>query len=286
MAQKSTNVRMIQLAAGPLSTVAPNTSARLLAHLFTSPTRRRRPSRERAWLKDATSFKVLFDHRRHLVIHRWGKGPVILLVHGWAGRGSQLGALVEPLVSQGFTVVAFDAPAHGRADGRNTALPEFAQAIRHVASIVGPVHGLVAHSMGAAATSVAIAQGLDVERLVYIAPPENPERYLHSAARWLGFDERVATLAKLRLESRYGLRFDQARGSNLTGQFTAPLLVIHDAGDEDVPHTEGERLVASWPGARLMTTQGLGHRRILRDPKVLMAVVDEMVEPEEAQVAS
>src|SRR2546427_4662875 len=30
----------------------------------------------------------------------WGHGPVVLLVHGWGGRGAQLARFVEPLVDR------------------------------------------------------------------------------------------------------------------------------------------------------------------------------------------
>ena len=52
--------------------------------------------------------------------------------------------------------------------------------------------------------------------------------------------------------------------------------MIHDQDDREVPLPHGERLAAAWPGARLVTTTGLGHRRILRDPAVLDAVVAEL----------
>src|SRR5687767_6768036 len=45
--------------------------------------------------------------------HVWGSGPVVYLVHGWGGRGSQLAPYVEPLTATGHRVVLFDAPAHG-----------------------------------------------------------------------------------------------------------------------------------------------------------------------------
>jgi hypothetical protein len=48
---------------------------------------------------------VRFDHARRLPVYSWGSGPTILLAHGWSGRGSQLGAFVEPLVEQGFRLV-------------------------------------------------------------------------------------------------------------------------------------------------------------------------------------
>src|SRR5687768_17598331 len=40
----------------------------------------------------------------------------VYLVHGWGGRGSQFGAMVEPLLESGHRVVMLDAPAHGDSD--------------------------------------------------------------------------------------------------------------------------------------------------------------------------
>jgi hypothetical protein len=36
----------------------------------------------------------------------------------------------------------------------------------------------------------------------------------------------------------------------------------------------GAAIAAAWPGAELVTTEGLGHRRILRDPAVVARVTD------------
>jgi hypothetical protein len=50
--------------------------------------------------------------------------------------------------------------------------------------------------------------------------------------------------------------------------------VIHDRNDSQVPWKQGAALARHWPGARLLTTQGLGHGRILDDDAVARAAVD------------
>ncbi len=95
----------------------------------------------------------------------------MLLVHGWEGRGSQLGAFVEPLVRAGLSVVAFDAPGHGDSPGRRLYLTDMADAIIDVERAVGPLHAIVAHSFGAAAVLLAHQRGaVDAARSVMIAP--------------------------------------------------------------------------------------------------------------------
>jgi pimeloyl-ACP methyl ester carboxylesterase len=44
--------------------------------------------------------------------------------------------------------------------------------------------------------------------------------------------------------------------------------------DPDVPYDHGVEIARAWPGAELVTTSGLGHRAILRDPEVVRRAVD------------
>ena len=61
--------------------------------------------------------------------------------------------------------------------------------------------------------------------------------------------------------------------SNRSAQTRAPGLIVHDLDDRDVPWGEGERYALYWPDARLLTTQGLGHNRILDDVHVIDAAL-------------
>jgi pimeloyl-ACP methyl ester carboxylesterase len=53
---------------------------------------------------------------------------------------------------------------------------------------------------------------------------------------------------------------------------TIPTLVVHDVGDRQTAYADARALAETLPDARLVTTEGLGHRRILRDPEVIAAV--------------
>lgn len=273
MDHKSTIVRIVRWGARISRTVAPGLASRWLERLFLTTRRRPAPPREVEWLADAR--RATLQVGEHQVpIHRWGRhGPTVLLVHGWDGRGSQMGAFVEPLCRAGYQVVAFDAPGHGAATGRSCSLPLLADTVAAVAHHIGDVHGLIAHSLGTAATSIAISRGLRVERLVYVAPPEDPGAYLRLAAGFLGFGDAVAARAQVRLEARFDIAFDGVRGRALAPGFGVPGLLFHDVTDREVPIGEGRALAAAWPEARLVETDGLGHNRILRDPAVVEQAV-------------
>lgn len=282
MTHRNSLVRTLNIAAPLVSLLAPALAARWLERLFTTPMKWRTPDRERAWLSSATRSQVRFDAQRELAVYAWGNGPTILLVHGWSGRGSQMGVYAAPLVARGFRVISFDGPAHGRSEGKTSALPEFALAVERVAEAMGPIFAIISHSLGTAATTMAVARGVSAERLVYISPPEDLPKYLARLAGFLGFSPHIPTLAQKRLERRYGVPFEEARGTALAPDLEVPLLIVHDEQDGEVPHPEGRRLAECWPGSRLITTRGLGHHRIVRDPDVVRSVVSFVADGAEA----
>jgi pimeloyl-ACP methyl ester carboxylesterase len=288
MAKKSTTVRTKQrqlqfLRAGARlsSRLAPPLAARWLERLFLTPTRRSIRPHEHSWMAHAIRSELAFDPTRQLPIYTWTPppadagtdAPLVLLVHGWSGSASQMAVYAAPLVARGFRVVAFDAPAHGDAGGDRTGLPELAVAIERVAAHVGPVHAVIAHSLGSAATTVALSRGLEVQRLVYLAPPDDPRHFLQRAAQFVGFAPAIVPRAQRRIERRYGILLEQLEGGRLAPAIHAPLLVAHDQTDREVPYEQGARLVAAWPDAQLIATNGLGHNRIVSDHQIVDAGV-------------
>ncbi|MGW3621403.1 alpha/beta fold hydrolase [Micromonospora arida] len=211
----------------------------------------------------------------------WGDGPAVYLMHGWGGWSGQLDVFVPPLVGAGFKVVALDAPSHGASGpgvlGRRRALQsEFGDALTAAVRAVGPAYAIVGHSAGSAATAVAVLDGLPTERLVLVAPVADPRTYTRQFAHLMGFRDRVHDGLVRRLEKRSGRQMSHfdlvARAAGRTD--LPPLLVVHDRKDKEVRYSDGEAISGAWPRAELRTTSGLGHRRILRDPATVTAVVD------------
>ncbi len=257
----------------------------LAERLFTSPRRYARPDREKAILATGRRFEVdvhlrsprWAGARTSVTCWRWGVGPTVLLVHGWEGRGSQLGAFVAPLVAAGLSVVTFDAPAHGSSPGKRLYLTDHADAIIDVAASVGPLHGLIAHSFGAAASLLAHARGgVDAPRNVMIAPNVIIDDSVQKFARMVALDEADRTALEENLAIHTGIGVDSLRLDNLVGARDAALLVVHDRDDREVPVIHGERLAQQWGNAKLEVTEGLGHRRILRTPEVIAKVVESV----------
>jgi hypothetical protein len=246
------------------------------------------PERERDLLARARPGTVRIDGRR-VATWSWGAGPRVLLVHGWGGRGAQLGAFVEPLVASGFSVAWFDGPAHGVSEGRQTTMPELGAAVRGVAAALGPVRAIVAHSGGAPVSGWAIRRWLlegyvDLpEAIALIAPPADFGGYLARFADACGLTASARDRLTRRVEARVGAAPGAFDLPSFAADLPVPALVVHDREDLEVRWAEGAAVAAAWPGAELMTTRGLGHRRILRDPAVVTRVaafLRERIAPE------
>jgi pimeloyl-ACP methyl ester carboxylesterase len=76
------------------------------------------------------------------------------------------------------------------------------------------------------------------------------------------------------IEERYGVRWEDMEVPRVAPRLTAQALVIHDRDDRMMPWTHGATVARHWPGARLLSTGGLGHRRILADEGVTRAAAD------------
>jgi pimeloyl-ACP methyl ester carboxylesterase len=275
--QKSTSVRSRRAPLGvrlmrpgivALSALSPRIAARLAERMFLTPPRHPAPQPELAALASARQATVRSDDA-NLTTWTWGDGPAVLLVHGWGGRGGQMFPFVAPLLARGHSVVTFDAPGHGRSPGSRSSLVEFIRAIHAVEGAVGPLQGVIAHSIGAAATACALRDGLDADSAVFVAPPTDLALYATLALDTLGFGRRARDLMRERVETRLGVPWSMLDVPGFAPLMRTPLLVIHDLDDIEVPWQDGAVIAQAWPGARLSVTSGLGHRRVLRDAAVV-----------------
>jgi pimeloyl-ACP methyl ester carboxylesterase len=287
--QKSTIVRtknhklmLTRAAFQVLDRIAPDRAGRWALDIWcTLPANAGRRRDERPYAGQVSTAEL--PGGRRMVVESWGEGPTVYLVHGWGGWRGQLGAFVAPLVAAGHRVVAFDAPSHGDSGpgllGAGKSLgPELADAVRAVVDQHGAPSAIVAHSLGCVTTALALSDGMArPDQMIFVSPSPDPVSAIGLLRQALGFGDRTAAKLLARLEERAGrplADFDvDAKGS----ADLPPTLVIHDRSDKEVPYSNSVRLTQAWPTAELVSTDGLGHQRILRDPDVVQLVVRTVV---------
>ena len=211
-----------------------------------------------------------------IATYTWGdptRQPYVLFAHGWSSHGTRFLPWVPRLREQGYAVVAFDQPAHGRSSGTTTNLPDFAATLLAVGEYFGPAALLVAHSLGGAAASVAMAHGLQAERVVLIAPAADPVAATERFAQLIRLPQRLFRALICSFERQVGTTFDALQAHRNAPCIARPALIVHDVEDREVPWSEGERYARYWPDSHLLSTQGLGHNRIAGDDTVIAAAL-------------
>lgn len=274
----SPGIRLFRLALGTFQRLWPKLAVRAAYRLFGTPLPPKWLSRKREW-----------DARWH--IENWAfedasitvyspsvapHAPLALLVHGWGGHAGQMLALADSLAQQGLKPVLLEMPAHGRSRGSVSNLPQFARAIEYAAHRLQQqghtVRVLAAHSLGANAAAFAVGRGLPVQRLVLMAPPASPRDYTQYFAHVFGLSEATRAAMQKRIETREAILMAQLEPTAVGPRIRVPTLVVHDREDSINSFADGQAFARAIRGAELAATQGLGHRKILKDPTVLTRV--------------
>lgn len=245
--------------------VAPAFASRVAARALFTPRGRRSTPRGDAFLATGTrTDHVIDDHQ--IATWRWPAGPrVVICLHGWAGSAAQFASIAPALVARGYSVIAFDGPGHGKSSGRESSILALRNTLLAVASREGGAVSVIGHSGGAAAAMLALPLGLRAERMVFVGSPANPATLLEDVAIQMGFSPRLLAGVKRHVEHQVGEPWSTVQVLPIAATRSEPLLVVHDRGDEEVPWDDGAAIAAAWPNARLLTTESLGHRKVLYD---------------------
>lgn len=203
-----------------------------------------------------------------------GSNKQILLVHGWESRGTQLFALVEGLINQGYSVVAIDMPGHGHSKGETSNAYIFSQTVTLAQQVLGHFYAIIGHSMGAGATSISVGKGVSTDKMILIAGPSSIENVLRHFTQFVGLNANTSNKFIAAIGRIVGIPVSEMDATSLLGQCNVPTLLIHDVADLEVPYSESKRLKQVLNNAQLLSTQGCGHRKILKSEQVIQAIND------------
>ncbi len=261
-------LKTVSVGLAGLSYVAPQFAGRIATYLWFTPFPLARPRSPRIPPGART---ITFESAGSVVRgYEIGDGSqTALLVHGWAGSSRQYRRIALRLAEEGYRCVVIDLPAHGIEAGRSTHAFEMADAIEIAGNALGKVDIVVAHSLGAMATAVAMQRSLRADRLVLVAPGLRPHQALESFAAKLRLRPVVAKAVEHSMERRFGEDlWDRIPQGMLDMNVPGRTLVIHDVDDDMVPIDHAKLLAERW-GVGLVSTQGHGHYGVLRASEVI-----------------
>lgn len=254
-----------------LNAVSPFAATRFAARLFLTPFRYKLPEREREMDQNSRQERIKVPSiNRDIVVYHYGDSPKkILLIHGWSGRGTQLGIMAKAFKEEGYGVVSFDAPGHGKASGKLSMMPFFSEAALYLQQKYGPFDFVIGHSLGGMASLKAVKDGLQAQKMVIIGTANSITHITQDFTRNLNLDQKIAKRMVRYLEKKFRRDLEEYSGAVSANAVKIPTLVIHDRHDVDVPIQSAFEIEQCLENAELLITENLGHRRILGNPEVI-----------------
>lgn len=254
---------------------------RFAAKIFTTPIKHKVPKRE--FEMDSKSLKnniYVPSIDKSVVTYLYGESQrKILLVHGWSGRGTQLSKIADELLQNGYSTISFDAPAHGKSEGKTTIMSEFIASILEIERQFGPFEIAIGHSLGAMSVLNAIKDGLSVEKAVIIGSGDIVQDILDEFIFKLGLKEEISQNLRNLFEKKYQVKMDDFSAYRAAQKIDIPVLVIHDNDDPEVSVKAGIHINENLKNGSLFLTDGLGHRKILGNQNVIRKILEFIKKP-------
>jgi len=244
--------------------------------LFKTPHKFKTPEREEMMRESAKKQMITIPSiKKEIMIYEYGYSKQkVLLVHGWAGRGTQLYQIADKILENRMMTISFDAPAHGLSKGKTTNFPEYVAAINYINEIYGPFEAVIGHSFGGITSMAALVENPFTKKSVVIGIDYSINDVIDNFAKKLQLKQTVANKIKKHLTKIFKKDIESVSPSETAKKTTISTLVLHDTQDKDVDVSNAYKIRQNLVNGELLVTNGLGHRRILRDKKVIDRIID------------
>src|SRR6266568_1853559 len=200
----------------------------------------------------------------------WGEGPLVIFVHGWSGRAAQMAPLALHVANLGFRSVAIDVTGHGDSPKRHTRWEYF---LRDIAALSRSLHeeayAYVGHSAGGLAMMAARAlKCIHVRRYACFCATSFPFPPINVIRKKMNPKETVLEDYKKYIAKQFETTWEQLQAGCSYANAGSDTLLFYDETDRFVDHSEGDRIQALCPGARLVKTSAYSHQKILAAPEL------------------
>ena len=259
-----------------LQHIVPPLATKFAVKLFKTPIRFRTPEREKTMAKSAQKEMVLIPNvNKKVQVYSYGYSKrKVLLIHGWSGRGTQLYAIADRLLENGFMTISFDGPAHGKSTGKTTMMTEFIATVKFLEEKYGPFEIAIGHSLGGMTVLNNIKQGLSVKKAITIGAGDIITDIIGDFVKKLELKPKMVHKIKKHFYKKFGESIDNYSASTAAKNVLVPTLVIHDTEDIDVLVSCAHNIRQNLKQGEILITNGLGHRRILKDNLVIKRIIE------------
>jgi pimeloyl-ACP methyl ester carboxylesterase len=275
-----TPARLVGSILNTLTRISPGMAGRIAFTLFCTPRKKQVKPAELAFLATADLYYEEVNGQ-HFAVYHWGfRGPVVLLAHGWESHAGRWRKIAPLLVQAGYQVMAVDAPAHGRSDGKRFTMIHYAEVLRTLLHRFGPIDSIIAHSVGGAAGIWAMGTAGPAARpqkAVILAPFSELKTVLEGARRTIGAGQPLMNAIDAYILKKTGAPTSHYSLTKMAEKMTGvETLIVHDRQDQVTAYSESVKIHEAWPYSKLWSTDGFGHG--LTAPEVIDGILQFVVQ--------
>jgi pimeloyl-ACP methyl ester carboxylesterase len=259
-----------------LQCIAPPLATKYAIKWFKTPIKFKTPDREKMMAKSAQKEMLLIPElNKKVMIYTYGYSKrKVLLIHGWSGRGTQMYKVADKLLENGFMTISFDAPAHGKSEGKLTIMTEFITVSKFLEEKYGPFEFAIGHSLGGMAVLNSIKQGLIIKKAIIIGSGDIITDIFSVFVNKIELKQKMVKKMKDYFLKIFGEDIDDYSASLAAKSVKIPTLIIHDTEDLEIPVSCAHNIRQNTEQGELLITNGLGHTRILKDNFVVNSIVE------------
>ncbi len=232
-------------------------------YLLSKPRRAADEPLSTAFMEQAQRYTIDAAGTKVQCFHWPGKGPSVLLLHGWESHTGRWFAFFEPLRAAGYSIYAFDAPAHGKSGGSRFSALIYAEALADYLGYheFAPDYW-IAHSAGGMAAILYLTEmeaRYVPSQLVSMAVPGELEHFIDKFCDFLGVHEKVKKGIDDQFRRKLDVSYSDISFVNYARNLQVPGLIIHDECDDLAPIASAYLMHENWAGSTLITTRDCGH---------------------------
>jgi len=259
-----------------LQFIATPLAANFVLKIFQSPLNHTMPQREKMMYKSAVKERLKIPAiDKEIQVYKYGYSKKkVLILHGWAGRGTQLFTISDKLLENRYMVISIDGPAHGFSEGKRTNLTEFVETVKVMQDTYGPFEAAIGHSFGGMVLLKSTADFLKINKLVILGTANDVRNIIHDLASKLKLKPAVAEYVLKKLQKQFKTNLETVTSAASAAKINIPTLVIHDTYDKEVPVSCAHKIRQNLSKGTLLITHGLGHQRILKDNTVQNRIIE------------
>jgi pimeloyl-ACP methyl ester carboxylesterase len=261
----------------------PGLTARMFFNMYSTPPKRKLRDTHLAVKKTARMEKVdfsryPFDNRPiSLTVYTWGESDKkILLLHGWGGSPFDFKHMISALVTAGYEVITFDAPAHGASQGRRTNLLQWMHIQEQLLQRTGQVHAVIGHSLGGLSAALTLVhKPVNTPRLVMVSAAVSAPVFFSETFQLFRIPQQVMPKLQQLITQRLQGNLHELDLFRYIDKIKAgQILVAYDENDHLVRKEQIDNFLRQYSSIQSLRIRGEGHFRIMRNEAVINRVLE------------